>query len=58
MRIVSILSKLFKAVGILAVRLDLAELRWKNPKKCRIFDKNSEYFGKRLIFLENYKQET
>jgi len=35
-RIVSILSKLFKTVGLLAVRLNLAELRCKNRKKCRI----------------------
>jgi len=40
MRIVSIFSKLFKTVGLLAVRLDLAELRWKNQKK------NVEFFTK------------
>jgi len=33
MRIVSKLSKLFKTVGLLAVRLNLAELRCKNRKK-------------------------
>jgi len=54
MRIVSILSKLLKTVGLLAVRLELAELRWKNRKKMshfwqkskfRIFDKNlNPYF--------------
>jgi len=33
MRIVSILSKLFKTVGLLAVGLNLAELQWKNRKK-------------------------
>jgi len=38
MRIVSILSKLFKTVGLLAVRLNLTELRWKKRKKNRIFD--------------------
>jgi len=53
MRIVSILSKLLKTVGLLAVCLDLAELRWKNRKKnshlwqkskfC-IFDKNLNPF--------------
>jgi len=43
MRIVSILSKLLKTVGLLAVRLDLAELRWKNRKKIRIFDKNLNF---------------
>jgi len=40
MRIVSKFSKLLKTVGLLAVRLDLTELRWKIRKKCRIFDKN------------------
>jgi len=43
MRIVSILSKLFKTVGLLAVRLNLAELRWKKRKKNRIFDKNLSF---------------
>jgi len=35
----SIGSKLLKTVGLLAVRLDLTELGYKNRKKCRIFDK-------------------
>jgi len=43
MRIVSILSKLLKTVGLLAVRLDLAEIRWKIEKKFRIFDKNLNF---------------
>jgi len=47
MRIVSILSKLLKTVGLLAVRLELAELQWKNRKKCRIFNKN-----RNLVFLK------
>jgi len=33
MRIVSILSKLFKTVVLLAVSLNLDELRWKKRKK-------------------------
>jgi len=33
MRIVSIFSKLLKTVGILFLRLDLAELQWKIRKK-------------------------
>jgi len=37
MRIVSILSKLFKTVGLLAVRLDLAKLRLKNCKEKSYF---------------------
>jgi len=43
MRIVSILSKLLKTVGLLAVRLELDELQWKNRKKCRIFEKNLNF---------------
>jgi len=43
MRIVSIFSKLFKTVGLLAVRLDLAELRWKNWKKKSNFLQKSEF---------------
>jgi len=64
MGIVSILSKLFKTVGLLAVRLDLAELRWKKRKKIshfwpksefRIFDKNSNlFFTKKVQF--NFKK--
>jgi len=38
--IVSIFSKLFKTVGLLAVRLDLAKLRVKNRKRISIFEKN------------------
>jgi len=37
MRIVSILSKLFKTVGLLAVRLDLTKLRLKNWKEKSYF---------------------
>jgi len=37
MRIVSIFSKLLKTVGLLAVRLDLTELRSKNRKKMSHF---------------------
>jgi len=48
MRIVSIFSKLFKTVGLLAVRLDLTKLRWKTRKKFRIFDKNLNF-----VFLTN-----
>jgi len=36
--IVSVGSKLFKTVGLLAVRLDLTKLRLKNWKENRIFD--------------------
>jgi len=43
MGIVSILSNPLKTVGLLAVRLDLAELRWKNRKRGRIFDKNLNF---------------
>jgi len=39
MRIVSIFSKLLKTVGLLAVRIYLAELRWKNRKKFAFFTK-------------------
>jgi len=37
MRIVCILSKLLKTVGLFAVRLNLAELRWKNREKMSHF---------------------
>jgi len=40
MGIDSIFSKLFRTVGILAVRLDLAKLRLKNHEKMSIFDQN------------------
>jgi len=40
MGIDSIFSKLFRTVGILAVRLDLAKLRLKNHEKINIFDQN------------------
>jgi len=43
MRIVSIFSKLLKTVGLLAVRLDLAELRWKNRNKISNFWQKSEF---------------
>jgi len=43
MRIVSIFSKLLKTVGLLAVRLDLAELQWKNRKKISQFRQQSEF---------------
>jgi len=62
MRFVSKLSKLFKTVGLFAVRLHLAELRCKNRKKMshfrqksefRIFDKNLNPFirQKNAVFL-------
>jgi len=40
MAIDSICSKLFKTVGLLAVRFDLAKLRLKNHLKISIFDRN------------------
>jgi len=43
MRIVSKLSNLFKTVGLLAVRLHLVELRWKNWKKKSNFLQKSEF---------------
>jgi len=43
MRIVSILSKLLKTVGLLAVRLDLAKLRLKNWKEKSHFRLKSEF---------------
>jgi len=36
---VSIFSKLLKTVGLLAVRLDLAKLRWKNRKNVAFLTK-------------------
>jgi len=49
MRIVSILSKLFKTVGLLAVRLDLTKLRLKNWKEKSYFWLKSESY----IFEQN-----
>jgi len=56
MRIVSIFSKLFKTVGLLAVRLDLAELRWKNRKKISNFWQKSEFciFDKSILTSFKY----
>jgi len=60
MRIVSIFSKLLKTVSLLAVLLDLAELRRKNRKKMShfwqksetcIFDDNRNTFFSPKIFL-------
>jgi len=50
MRIVSIFSKLFKTVGLLAVRLNLDELRWKKRKKISNFSQKCEF----CIFDKNF----
>jgi len=62
MRIVCILSKLLKTVGLFAVRLNLAELRWKNRKKISHFYQKSELciFDKNLnpFFLKRAAQNS
>jgi len=53
MRIVSIFSKLFKTVGLFAVRLDLAELRWKNRKNAEFLTKKNvnPFFAIKIQFF-------
>jgi len=56
MGIISIGRKLLKTVGLLAVRLGLAELRLKNHQKMYNFDQNLNPKNNRCTLLEKMRK--